>query len=156
MRELRDSSDIEVPPERVWAWIEGLADNYTSWHPAHVSAEWERGAPNEVGSVLRAVEDLGGHREELRFELTAVEPPRRLDYRLLGPISLLLPRGSFTVIPTTAGSRFVAAISYRFGRLTELLFRGRTAALRAHMREEGESLKLIFEGERRSGPCPDA
>ena len=147
MRELRDSIDIEAPPERVWEWIEGLADSYTSWHTAHVSAEWERGAPNEVGSVLRAVEDLGGHREELRFQLTAVQPPRQLDYRLLGPISLLLPRGSFAVTPTAAGSRFVATISYRGGWLTELLFRGRTAALRAHMREEGQSLKLILESE---------
>lgn len=145
MHELRDSIDIDAPPERVWDWLAELADHYTDWHPAHVSAEWERGAPNQVGSVLRVVEDLGGHREELRFELTAVEPHHRLEYRLLGPIAMLLPRGAFTIAPTDGGARFVATISYRFGWLTERLFRKRTATLRAHMREEGESLKRILE-----------
>ena len=147
MRELRNSIDIDAPPERVWDWIAGLAGHYTEWHPAHVSAEWERGAPNEVGSVLRAVENLGGHREELRFEVTAFEPHRRLEYRLLGPIAILLPGGAFTVAVSDGGSRFVATISYRFGWLTEHVFRRRTAMLRAHMSEEGENLKRIVEAD---------
>ncbi len=46
MRELRDSISIDAPPERAWEWFEGLADHYADWHPAHVSAEWERGAPS--------------------------------------------------------------------------------------------------------------
>ena len=46
MRELRDSIEIDAPPERAWEWFEGLADHYADWHPAHVSAEWERGAPS--------------------------------------------------------------------------------------------------------------
>lgn len=148
MRELRDSIEIGAPPERVWEWIAGLADHYTEWHPAHVSAEWERGDPNEVGSVLRVVEDLGDNREELRFEVTAVEPRHRLEYRMLGPIAILLPGGAFTVAPTDGGSRFVATISFRFGWLTEHLFRRRAAMLRAHMSEEGENLKGIVESAR--------
>ena len=145
MRELKDSIDIDAPPERVWEWVEELADNYPEWHPAHASAEWERGVPNEVGSVLRVVEDLGRGAEELRFELTGFQPPRRLDYRLLGPISLLLPGGSFVVLPTASGARFIAQIRSRFGWLTERLFRQRTTALRVHMAEEGENLKRIIE-----------
>lgn len=145
MRELRDSVDIDAPPEQVWEWIEGLADHYRDWHPAHISAEWVRGDPNRVGSVLRVVEDLGGTREELRFQVAAIERPRRLDYRLLGPVSLLLPRGSFSVNDTAGGSTFVAAIAYRFGALTELLFRRRMAVLQAHMAEEGANLKRILE-----------
>ena len=148
MRELRDSIEIDAPPGRVWEWIAGLADHYTEWHPAHVSAEWERGAPNQVGSVLCAVEDLGGHREELRFELTSVEPPHRFAYRLLGPISLLIPGGAFTVAPANGGSRFAATLSYRFGWLVERLRQRRTAMLRSHMREEGENLKRIVESAR--------
>lgn len=148
MRELRHSIDIDAPPARVWEWIAGLAGHYTDWHPAHVSAEWERGAPNQVGSVLKAIEDLGGDREELRFEVTAVEPHHRLEYRLLGPIGILLPRGAFTVDPANGGARFVATISYRFGWLTEHVFRRRTAMLRAHMSEEGENLRRILESPR--------
>jgi uncharacterized protein YndB with AHSA1/START domain len=143
---MRDSVDLRAEPERVWQWLTGLAEHYTAWHPAHRDAVWERGQPNQVGSVLRVVEDLGGHREVLRFELTSVEPPHRYEYRFRGPISLLLPRGAFTVVPRDGGSRFVAGISYRFGWLTEHLFSRRSAQLRAHMHEEGENLRRILDG----------
>ena len=145
MRELRDAVDIAAPPEQVWDWLTGLAENYTAWHPDHVEAHWERGQPHQVGSILLAVEDLGGRREVLRCELTSVEPPRRLEYRLRGGIGVLLRGGAFTVQPRDGGSRFVASISYRFGRLTERVFSRRMSTLRLHMREEGENLRRIIE-----------
>lgn len=145
MREIRESVDVHAPPERVWEWLTGIAEHYRDWHPGHREARWERGQPHRVGSVLRAVEDLGGRREVLRLELTAVDPPRRLEYRFRGPISMLLPRGAFTVVPRDEGSLFVASIWYRFGWLTEHLYRRRSAALREHMHEEGENLKRILE-----------
>ncbi|MDH5373350.1 MAG: SRPBCC family protein [Acidimicrobiia bacterium] len=148
MRELTDSIRIDSPPEPVWEWLSGLSEHYTEWHPDHVSAEWEHGEPNQVGSILRAVEDLGGTREVLRFEMTSVEPPHRLEYRIRGPISMLLPGGAFAVVSDDRGSRFTATISYRFGRLTERLFKRRTAALQRHMKEEGENLKRIIESAR--------
>jgi uncharacterized protein YndB with AHSA1/START domain len=145
LRELTDSIRIDSPPKPVWEWLSGLSEHYTEWHPDHVSAEWEHGEPNQVGSILRAVEDLGGTREVLRFEMTSVEPPHRLEYRIRGPISMLLPGGAFAVVSDDRGSRFTATISYRFGRLTERLFKRRTAALQRHMKEEGENLKRIIE-----------
>ena len=148
MRELTDSIRIDSPPEPIWEWLSGLSEHYTEWHPDHVSAEWEQGEPNEVGSILRAVEDLGGSREVLRFEMTSVDPPHRFEYRIRGPISMLLPGGAFAVVSDDGGARFTATISYRFGRLTELLFRRRTAALQRHMKEEGENLKRIIESAR--------
>jgi len=148
LRELTDSIRIDSPPEPVWEWLSGLSEHYTEWHPDHVSAEWEHGEPNQVGSILRAVEDLGGTREVLRFEMTSVEPPHRLEYRIRGPISMLLPGGAFAVVSDDRGSRFTATISYRFGRLTERLFKRRTAALQRHMKEEGENLKRIIESAR--------
>lgn len=145
MQEISDSVEIAAPPERLWVWLTHLADHYTGWHPDHVSAEWTRGEPNAIGSVLTAVEDLGGTRETLRFEVTGIERPRSFQYRLRGPISALLPRGSFTVEPTEGGSRFIATISYRFGAVTRWLFRSRMHVLRSHMREEGRNLKRIVE-----------
>lgn len=145
MRQLTDSIGIAAPSEAVWEWLTALSEHYTDWHPDHVSAEWEHGEPNQVGSILEAVENLGGTREVLRFEMTAVEPPHRFEYRIRGPISLLLPGGNFVVVPDDRGSQFTATISYRFGRLTERLFKHRTAALRRHMKEEGENLKRIIE-----------
>jgi hypothetical protein len=148
VRELTDSIRINSPPEPIWEWLSGLSEHYTDWHPDHVSAEWEQGEPNQVGSILRAVEDLGGSREVLRFEMTSVDPPHRFEYRIRGPISMLLPGGAFVVVSDDGGARFTATISYRFGRLTERLFKRRTAALQRHMKEEGENLKRIIESAR--------
>ncbi len=145
MRTLEDSVDIDVPPERLWAWLGGLAEHYTAWHPDHVSATWRRGEPLQVGAVLEAVEDLGGHREHLELEVTAVAPPNRLTYRIRGLHSLLLPGGAFEVSAHGQGSRFTATVRRRGGALTERLLRRRTAALRAHMRQEGENLKRLME-----------
>ena len=145
MRQLIDSIWIDSPPEPIWEWLTDLATHYTQWHPDHVSAEWEHGAPNQVGSILRAVEDLAGTREVLRFELTSMDPPHKLEYRMRGPISMLLPDGAFIVEPHSLGSRFTASISYRFGALTERLFQRRVAALTQHMKEEGQNLKRIIE-----------
>ncbi|MDH3680043.1 MAG: hypothetical protein OEV40_08875 [Acidimicrobiia bacterium] len=79
------------------------------------------------------------------FELTAVEPPWRLAYRILGPHSILLPGGAFDISRHGSGSLFRASIRYRFGRLTQLLFNRRMSALRRHMREEGKQLKHLVE-----------
>lgn len=146
MRRLQDSVDIDAAPDQIWEWLNHLAERYTDWHPDHVSARWRRGRPNAVGSVFEAVEILAGHRERLRFEVTAVEPPRRFAYRLRGPISLMLPRGEFAIAPEDGGSRFTATIDVRFGAVVETIFGPRAAALRRHMREEGENLKCIIEG----------
>ncbi len=148
MRQLTDSIGIDSPPEPVWEWLSALSQHYTEWHPAHVSAEWVHGEPNQVGSILEAVENLGGTREVLRFEITSVAAPHRFEYRIRGLISLLLPGGAFEVVPEDKGSRFTATISYRFGHLTERLFQHRTAALKGHMQEEGENLKRIIESAR--------
>ena len=87
------------PAEPIWVWLAGLSEHYAEWHPDHVSADWERGEPHRVGSILRAVEDLGGKREVLRFEMTSVDPPHGFEYRMRGPISMLLPGGAFAVVP---------------------------------------------------------
>ena len=154
MGQLKGSIQINSPPEPIWEWLADLTEHYTGWHPDHVSAEWERGEPNQVGSILRAVEDPAGHREVLRFEVTSIDPPpHRFEYRMRGPISMLLPGGSFTVAPNNGGSRFTATLEYLFGGLTERLFKQRLAALKRHMKEEGENLKRIIE----SAPLtPDA
>lgn len=145
MGHLVDSIAIDAPPDAVWEWLTDIPAHYGEWHPDHVSAEWERGEPSQIGSIMRAVEVLDGTRETLRMELTSIEPPHRLRYRMRGLISILLPGGGFTVTPQDGGCLFTAFISYRMGRFTERLFDRRVAALTRHMEEEGENLKRIIE-----------
>jgi uncharacterized protein YndB with AHSA1/START domain len=147
VRQVWDTVVVDVAPDRVWRWLTGFAEHYLVWHPDHVSAVWEQGEPNQVGSVLKVVEYLGGHREVLRFEMTEVDPPRRMGYRILGSHGVLLPGGAFTITADDGGSRFTASIQYRFGVVTEWFFRQRVAALRTHMREEGENLKRLVEAD---------
>lgn len=70
-----------------------------------------------------------------------------------GPISFLLPGGAFAVMPDNGGSCFTASISYRFGKMTERMFKRRMAVLTRHMQEEGENLKRIIESDGRN-PTP--
>lgn len=150
MRRLVDSVEIDASPEAVWAWLEALADHYTAWHPGHVSAHWRLGEPNELGSVLEVVEDIGDHRERLRFEVTRSRPPRLMEYRIQGAHSLLLPGGAFEVCPLDGGTRFIASVWCRGGVVVERLFRRRIAALRKHMREEGQNLKRLLTSRERT------
>jgi hypothetical protein len=129
----------------VWWWLSTLASHYREWHPDHVSAAWVRGDPNEVGSRLEVVERLGGHRETLVFEVTAIDPPRRFEYRIVGVHSALIPGGRFVVKPRNDCSEFIAELDLRLPRLSGVVFRQRVKALRAHMREEGRSLKRLLE-----------
>ena len=76
-----------------------------------------------------------------------VDPPRSMGYRILGLHSMFLPGGAFRISADDAGSTFTAMIRYRFGRVTERVFRQRVSALRAHMRQEGENLKPLVEAQ---------
>lgn len=142
---LEDYIEVAAPPEEVWAWLSTMADHYTEWHPDHISARWIRGEPNHIGSRLEAIEYLAGHRETLVFEVTGVDPPRRMEYRILGPHSILLPGGRFVISERNHGSVFQAGIDIRTGRIGEILSRRRMQALRTHMHEEGRSLKRLIE-----------
>jgi hypothetical protein len=147
MRRLQDSVHVDASPEQVWSWLAGLTGHYAEWHPDHVSAGWVRGEPNQVGSVLEAVEHVGGRREKLRFEMTDIVAPNLMEYRVVGLHGLLLPGGAFLIASDGDGSMFTASIQYRFGWVVEQLFGRRAEALRAHMREEGVNLKRLVEAE---------
>lgn len=142
---LRDAISIDASPDVVWMWLSSLASHYGEWHPDHVSAAWIRGDPNEVGSRLEVVERLGGHRERLVFEVTAIDSPRRFEYRIVGVHSAFIPGGRFVVEPRNHHSEFVAEVDLRLPRLSGIVFRRRVKALRMHMREEGRSLKRVLE-----------
>ena len=146
MRYLEDSVHLDATPAAVWQWLTHMTDAYTDWHPDHVSAAWVDGPPNHVGSVMRAVERLGGHEEDLLLELTEIDPPSHFGYRIGRSIGLLVPRGSFDIRPDdTGGCWFTARIWYRFGRMTEKIFGGRLSIIRTHMEQEGRNLKRLVD-----------
>ena len=142
---LLDEILIDAPPEAVWAWVSGLADHYSEWHPDHVSARWASGPPNEVGSQLEAVEVLGGRRERLRFEMIEVIAPRRMSFRFVGGHALVAKGGRFEVEPFGSGSLFRARLDFRFGTVLDRFYPKIGRTLRDHMREEGQAAKRLVE-----------
>ncbi len=142
---LVDEVLIDASPEAVWAWLAGLADHYSEWHPDHVSAAWTSGPPNEVGSQLEAVEFLGGRRETLRFKMIEVTPPHRMSFRFVGGHALVAKGGRFEIEPCGSGSLFRARLDVRFGSVLERFSPSRARALRDHMREEGRAAKRLVE-----------
>lgn len=146
MRYLEDTVHIDALPLEVWGWLCHLADNYRDWHPDHIAAEWLAGPPNRVGSIMRAVELIGDHEEELLLELVEFDPPYRYAYRIGRSVGLLLPGGAFEIEPDPEGGCwFTARIAYRYGAFTERLFKKRVEQLRAHLAEESANLKRIVE-----------
>ena len=145
MRCLEETTHVAAPPRDVWRFIVNMADRYRDWHPDHESAEWVAGPPNHVGSVMCATETIGGHREELMFELVEFEPEHLFRYRIGRSVGMVLPGGSFSIEPDDGGCRLIARIQYRFGPVMERVLRSRLDGLRAHMAEEGNNLKRLVE-----------
>jgi uncharacterized protein YndB with AHSA1/START domain len=144
----RDSVRIDVPPARVWAWLEDLPSHYREWHPAHVGCRYLHGRRLEVGAILRFEETLHGTLHTLTVHATRVVPERSLRYAGRGF------RGAFELEPVDGGTRFTAELELGarlplveplIDGLVRRLAARQLAALSAHMREEGRNLKGLLE-----------
>jgi hypothetical protein len=52
---IRRLDPIDSPPAPIWEWLKRLTRHHTEWHAGHVFAEWTRGEPCGVGSILTAI-----------------------------------------------------------------------------------------------------
>ena len=77
------SIDIEVPPERVFYWLDD-ADRVMKWVPNVVENEDLEVTENRIGSTFRQVYLENGRRMEMQGVVTAYEPNRRLMCELTG------------------------------------------------------------------------
>ena len=145
MTTLNDSVVINRSPESVFEWFAHFAENYRSWHKDHLLARWVKGNNFEKGSVLYAEEYLGGKLEKLSFEITNCVPNELIEYKVLFPESIICSGGSFSIKPSDCGSVFTATLSFRLGGLVSMTAKKRAEAIRQHMKEEGENLKVLLE-----------
>lgn len=149
MIKLRDSITMQATPEQLFKWLELMPQEYVSWHPDHVAYRVIKGSMLQPGSEIECKEYLHGQLHTLRFRLTKVDPGRRMEYKIVG-----LGRGAFDIVPKGGEIEFVAELELGsdlpiLGSLIDtvfrLLLRHRLEAMRAHMNEEGQSLKKIIE-----------
>ena len=75
----RYTATIEVPKplEETFAYLSDFA-NTREWDPGVLEAEPLVEGPPDVGSLYRVVALFLGRRAELRYEVTAFEPPKRV------------------------------------------------------------------------------
>ena len=145
---VKDAIEIKTTPEAIF---DGLIKVFSSqeyfkkWHKDHVKCQWLKGKPFEEGSILYVEEYLHGKLHKMKFLSTQLEPNRKIEYKLLFPMSMICPRGSFTVEPKEESSIFTATLTFRFGWLFTKFAKSNVEAMKSHMREEGENLKKLIE-----------
>jgi len=140
-----DSVEIQAPPSKVFDWFMHLTENYCDWHPDHIKAEWIKGKPFEIGSILYAEEYLHGEKHKIKFKLTEIVENHLIEFRNLFPISLLSPRGSFIIEPKGVNTLFTATLTFRAGKLLTKIAKKQTELFVKHMEEEGKNLRNILE-----------
>jgi hypothetical protein len=122
-----------------------FVDNYCEWHPAHIKANWEKGEPNEVGSIMYTEEEIKGELLKLRAKLKRLISNKLFEFKTVGSLKLLLYGGTFEIEPTENGSIFTATLDFRMGKLLSKLAKKSVGFITQHMIEEGENLKKILE-----------
>ena len=136
-----DSIEIKTRPENIFEYFVHLDENYRAWHPDHVKCSWLKGKPAKEGSILYVEEYLHGKLHKLKFLITKIEPNRKIKFKLLFPISIICPTGSFIIESKEKRCIFTATLSFRFGWLFSKFARNRVEAIKKHIKEEGENIR---------------
>jgi uncharacterized membrane protein len=96
------SIEIDRRPEDVFAYVNAV-DRHREWQNDIISSKIETDGPVGVGTKLLEVRKAGGFKQEIRYEITEHEPPRRTAFKGIdGPIRAT---GSVTVEPAGDGSK---------------------------------------------------
>ena len=145
---LMESTGIDASPSDVFRFFEEMEENYTRWHPDHISFRWLDGGRLEAGSKAHFEERIGGELQEKTVRFTEVDPDRYIEFKPTSRlVAVLMPHISFTIDPTPDGCEFTQRIKVRTGPIGAWLNRREFDAVREHMAEEGENLKRILETE---------
>lgn len=147
-----DSVEIKTKPEIIWEFFTNLEQNYKSWHPEdHVLFKWTRGKPMTTGSAWYGEEFLGGNLKKFKGTIGEVVPNRKIVFKYSFPTSLISPGFEWLIEPKGSNSVFTALSYIRYIGLWRLVSPKGIDTLieigKKHVREEGENLKKILEGE---------
>ena len=145
MKTLEESIQIKVPPEKIWNWLLKLTDNYLDWHKSHIKALWKMGEPNQIGSIMYFEEKIGEELLKMSAKVTKLGPNRFFEFKTVGSLKLLVPSGTFEIIPQGDNCIFKATLDFRMGKFLSKVAKKKMNEIRQHMIEEGKNLKKILE-----------
>lgn len=145
---LRHAIEIDASPREVYAFFEHIEENYTRWHPDHIVFRWMKGNTLAEGAEAYSQQRAHGKAHTLSVRFTRVVPTERVEFRWINPlIRFFAPRNVWLFERTDEGCRFIAESDVRLGWIFARLKRTQEglAAIRRHLKEEGENLKRLVE-----------
>ena len=144
---LTDTVEIATTPQKVWEFWVNMDANYKSWHPEdHILFRWIKGQPLTEGAVAYAEETVGGRLLKGKVTYTEVAPPRHFCLRPPFPKSLFVYY-EYRIEPRGEKTAFIAMTHLRYPAFSRRHVEALLAVGKKHVREEGENMKKILEGE---------
>ena len=145
---LKDTVEIKTTPEKIWEFWANMDKNYKAWHPQdHILFSWIKGKPMEEGSKIYAEETVGGKLLKLKVTCVDVVPNRKFALTLPFPRSLFC-KYEYLIEPRGAETAFTAFTYLKYPGIARKRIELVVEVGKKHVREEGENLKKILEGEK--------
>jgi hypothetical protein len=112
--EIREVVEVDRRVEVAFPYIAEF-ENLTEWDPSAVSVDGRSPGPLAVGTSYRVVSRFRGREVELRYVVTAYDPPRRIV--LAGDSDSVAAVDEITFEPTGTGTRVTYVARFRFKKL---------------------------------------
>ena len=141
----KDSIEIKTTPDKIFKWLTNLDKHYQEWHHDHVKYVKETGSFDE-GDIVYYEEYYLGKLYEARSKITKIEKNKKIELKPLFPMSIVCSKHSFIIEPRGKSCILTATASFRFGWLISKLAKNRLEAIKIHIKEEGENLKMLLGG----------
>lgn len=147
---LSQTTMIAAPAAHIFSFFSNMEENYTRWHPDHITFRWLQDGRLGVGNRFYFEERIHDQHHKRTMRYTKVVPNRLFEFVPENPlIRFFLRRVSFIIQPLGEQCRFTQEVQVRIGPIGKRLNRQGFAAVEKHMREEGENLKTIVESDAR-------
>lgn len=145
---LSQTTMIAASDGSIFSFFDRMEENYTRWHPDHIRFRWLGDPRQAVGNRFSFEERIHGQLLKRTMRYTRVEAGRLIEFVPDNAlIRFFLRRVSFIIEPLNGQCRFTQEVQVRIGPIGKRLNRKGFAAVEKHMREEGENLKTLVEGE---------
>jgi hypothetical protein len=141
-----DTITIDSTADAFFDFFERMDEHYLQWHPDHQLFRWVKGRGVAEGVEFYFEEIIGGKLMKKHVVFTRVESKHYLEFTFTNRLlRFVMPRISFRAAGAGTRIEVTAEIHVRTGPVGAWLNRREFAAVRRHMREEGENLKRILE-----------
>jgi len=144
MPTISQSTTIARPPEEVFAYLDDLAA-HTEWQDGVESVKVLTEGPTKVGTEVEESRKVGNRQVQMRWRVTAHEPPRRSAFETIES-KMVKPSGVIVVAPSGEGSDVTFEMDPKPQGIGKLLSPFITRDIRKTVAGDLERLKRRLEG----------